>query len=333
MLPRILTLLLGGLLALPAAAAAPFTPQVGLSGFLDLQIEPDADGRERRVHRLGQAELDVDAEIAPRVGLCLAPSWDPVTEAFGVGTAALNLQFSPGDLVAVCRDRGPGWTGLLVGRFDVPFGIDWMLYPSLDRPLVTMPLPVAATHGGWNADGVLLYGAAGAWNALVHSTTGFDHSRVLDSGGEGIWTGRHALGGRLGWVPAAGIALGASAAAIQAVEDRHSQFLAGGDLFVRRGPASLRGEFLRLRTRADEVHLDHGWYLAGQWDLGGPYAIVRWDAWQPEHQAHERRVSWGAGVPLHGAVMVRAEYEWWPGAANPDRLVLQVAAGFRDGPD
>lgn len=316
------------LLGPTSAAADAFVPQVTLSGFLDLQWEPDADGTTSRVHRLGQAEFDLDALIAPGVGLCLAPAWDPVTEAFGVGTAAVNLQVTPGDPAAFCRGEVGDQTGLVAGRFDVPFGIDWLLYPSLDRPLVTMPLPVAATHGGWNADGVMAYGAAGSWNAMLHATTGFDHSRVLDAGGEGIWTGRQAVGGRLGVAPWPGVSLGASAAGIEAVEDRQRQFLAGWDLFVARGRATVRGELLRLRTRGPEEHLDHGWYAAAQWDFGAAYGIARWDEWRPEGLPRQRRLSLGAGVPVRGAVVLRGEYELWPDAGRPDRLVLQVAAGF-----
>lgn len=309
-------------------AGPEFVPEVALGGFMDLQSEPGADGTETPIHRLGQAELDVDALIAPGVGLCLAAAWDPVTEAFGVGTAAVNLRFSPGDPAALCRGEIGDQTGLVAGRFDVPFGIDWLLYPSIDRPLVTMPLPVAATHGGWNADGLLGYGALGRWSVMVHATTGFDHSRVLDSGGEAIWTGRHAVGGRLGLAPWSGVSLGASAAGIEAIEDEQSQFLAGWDFFVTRGSLTVRGELLRLRTRGPEEHLDHGWYVAGQWDFGPWYGIARWDEWQPENQPRQRRLSLGAGMPVRGAVVLRAEYELWPDAGAADRLVLQVAAGF-----
>ncbi|MFN2371067.1 MAG: hypothetical protein ABR506_07930 [Candidatus Krumholzibacteriia bacterium] len=324
---NVLAVILALMGACPAAGDE-VMPRVFLSGFMDLQWEPDADGTTSRVHRLGQAEFDLDAEIAPGVGLCLAPAWDPVTEAFGVGMAAVTLQFTPGDPAALCRGELGGQTGLMAGRFDVPFGIDWLFYPSIDRPLVTMPLPVAATHGGWNADGVMAYGAAGPWNGIIHATTGFDHSRVLDSGGEGIWTGRQAVGGRLGVALWPGVSLGASAAGIEAVEDQQRQFLAGWDLFVERGPATLRGELLRLRPRGPEEHLDHGWYVAAQWDFGAAYGIVRWDEWRPEGLARERRLSLGAGVPVRGAVVLRGEYELWPDAGRADRLVLQVAAGF-----
>jgi hypothetical protein len=323
---------LAALLPATAALAEPparaETPPAVLSGFMDLQAEPGADGQDRKIHRLGQAEIDVDAEIAPGVGLCLAAAWDPATEAFGVGTAAVNLQFGAGGVDAVCRERHLDGTGFVAGRFDVPFGIDWMLYPSIDRPLITMPLPVAATHGGWNADGVLVYGTTGAVNGLLHATTGFDHSRVLDAGGEAIWTGRHAVGGRAGAVPWRGFALGLSAATIEALENGNSQLLLGLDLSWTTGPLAVRGEFLRHRTDAEEDHVDHGWYLATQWDLGPAYGIVRWDEWHPEGRARDRRLSVGAGVPVRGVVILRGEYEWWPDAGRDDRLVLQIAAGF-----
>jgi len=300
-----------GFLAGPHAASADdFESHVTVSGFMDLQWEPGADGRERKIHRLGQAEIDVDAEIAPGVGLCLAPSWDPVTEAFGVGTAAINLRFGEGGPDHICRERHIGGSGVVAGRFDVPFGIDWLLYPSIDRPLVTMPLPVAATHGGWSADGVLVYGSTGAVNGMLHATSGFDHSRVLDSGGEAIWTGRHAVGGRAGAVPRRGLAVGLSAATIDALEDGRTQLLLGVDASAVRGPLHLRGEFLRHRTDGEEDHVDKGWYLGAQWDFGAAYGIVRWDEWQPEGLARDRRLSLGAGVSVRGAVILRAEYEW-----------------------
>jgi hypothetical protein len=175
---------------------------------------------------------------------------------------------------------------------------------------------------------VLVYGSTGAVNGMLHATSGFDHSRVLDSGGEAIWTGRHAVGGRAGAVPLRGLAVGLSAATIDALEDGRTQLLLGVDASAVTGPLHLRGEFLRHRTDAEEDHVDKGWYLAAQWDFGAAYGIVRWDEWQPEGLARDRRLSLGAGVPVRGAVILRAEYEWWPDEGREDRLVLQIAAGF-----
>jgi hypothetical protein len=310
----------------PPAAGADNRPV--LSGFMDLLAEPGADGRDDRVFRIGQAELDIDARVAEGVGLCLAPAWDPAGERLVLGTAIINLRLNGAGLENFCRERHLGRAGVVAGRFDVPFGIDWLLYPSIDRPLVTMPLPVAASHGGWNAEGVMLYGATGIVNGVLHATDGFDSARALAAGGEDVWTGREAVGGRAGVVPRRGWSLGVSAAAIDAVEDDHFQTLLGLDLIAEHGPWLVRGEYLRRRAEGFGDHVDHGWYAACQWRFGGAYGIARWDEWRPEDQPREKRLSLGAGVPLHDGVILRGEYEWWPAEGRADRLTLQIAAAF-----
>ncbi len=309
-----------------AAVRAAEAPAIG--GFMDLQWSPGAAGGDDPVFSLGQAEVGLAAAVNDRTDAALALAWDPDTDEVGLGCATVNLRFGPGDPGSICRHRHLPGSGILAGRFDVPFGVDWLTYPSIDRPLISAPLAVDAAHGSWNADGVLGYASSGPGNVIVHATGGFDRERALADGSAAAWTGRQAFGGRIGAVPVQGFAPGLSAAWVDAVEDGRSLALVGLDLTVDVGRWFMRAEWLQVSSRGAEDHDDHGWYAAVQHAVGPGYGILRWDEWRPEGQPRDRRLCLGAGLPVGAGLVLRAEYEWWPDEGRDDRLALQAAAAF-----
>jgi hypothetical protein len=75
-----------------------------------------------------------------------------------------------------------------VGKFDVPFGNDWVYFASLDRPTMSAPLTTAMLmEGGYNDVGLR---ALGNWRFVNY--VGY----LLKGAGEGL-----AVGGRLAFVP------------------------------------------------------------------------------------------------------------------------------------
>jgi hypothetical protein len=300
-----------------------------VGGFFDLLWEPDPADPARAVFRLGQAEVDIDATLSPRVGVCLAPAWNPDEESLGIGTMALNWQWSDEGLENFCRHRHVRRSGVLVGRFDVPFGIDWQVYPSLDRPLVTAPLVVQRTHGGWNSDGVMVYGARGLFNATAHATSGFPHARYRATPRPATWTPRAVYGGRLGVVPVTGWAAGVSGAWMDIVEADHAMSLTGVDLEILTGAFGLRGEAIRHRaTDGARTGTTDGVYLEGRYGPGRPYGIARWDAVWDADGTVEKVLALGLGYRAQETVVLRAEYGLDLTGRGEDRLLLQLAAGI-----
>ena len=304
-------------------------PSLEVSGFFDLLWEPAPTAPATSAFGLGQAEIDIEATIAPRITLCIAPAWLPDDETLVIATAAMFWQWSEDPVEGFCRSRRGKRAGMVAGRFDVPFGIDWKVYPSIDRPLITPPLVVMATHGGWNSDGVGFFGSAGIFNVNAHATSGFPHTRYVSSPQPENWTARAIYGGRLGLVPLDGLALGASGAWVDVVEEDHSMHMYGVDLQGELGGFSLRGEGIWHYGQAgDREGTTDGAYVEGQYEFARFYGIARWDVVWPVDENTERRLALGMGYPVHQLVILRGEYDVDLTGDGDDRLVFQMAAGF-----
>ena len=296
--------------------------QIFLTGFMDVVFASHTVDPEQPLLAINQAEISVEAVVAPRIAMSITPAWDGET----MSLATAYVQFDRHSTDEYYFSRHLSGYGMLVGRFDVPFGLDWMAYPSIDRPLITPPDAVLGTHGGWNADGILVLGGVGIVNGILHATGGYDFARETMDGGQ-EWQARHAEGGRVGLVPLTGLSLGASGAIVTAAHDRELH-LSGLDAMLRTGRLDLRAEIIRHRTEADGLHTtDEGWYVQGQWDPGPAYVIARWDV-MLDGIDDTRSLSLGAGVPLNPWVILRSEYSAAVGGNGRDTWYLQMAAGF-----
>jgi len=298
--------------------------EVSVSGFMDVVFTSHTPDEELPLLAINQAELTVGAIVAPRIAISITPAWDG--EAMSLATAYVQLDKHSTDEQYFSRHLSG--MGLLVGRFDVPFGLDWLSYPSIDRPLITPPEAVLGTHGAWNADGVAVLGRRGMINGILHATGGFDFEGETADGTQEQWLARHAEGGRLGLTPLTGFSLGMSGAIITAAHER-DMYLVGLDAMVRTGRLDMRGEIIRHRAEADGLAItDEGWYLQAKWDLGPAYAIARWDVLLDDGEEDSRHLSMGVGVPLNPWVTLRSEYQMAVADKGEDTFYLQMAAGF-----
>jgi hypothetical protein len=117
-----------------------------ISGFGDL-LATFQDENRGETFNIGQAEIDLESELIDKFSMVLAIAYDEDSFTIGVFTVDYNIwqadEFSPFIL---------GIENITIGggRFDVPFGIDYHVYPSIDRKLVSSPLVVEYTHNSWN---------------------------------------------------------------------------------------------------------------------------------------------------------------------------------------
>ncbi|MCP4570978.1 MAG: hypothetical protein GY838_01375 [bacterium] len=298
-------------------------PAVKVSGFADLVATTEPTSAEDPHWRINQVELGFETLISPRVGIFMAPGWDG--EAFSL--ASVYIQFEEHSTDEYVFSRHLTGVGFIAGRFDVPFGIDWLTYPSIDRPLITTPTSVLGTHGAWNADGIMFLGCHQWLNLIVQATGGSHMERPAPGGGTVVWSGRHAEGGRLGFCPLEGFSCGGSVAIISAAHDRERR-LWGMDAMLQRGALDLRAEYVDHRADAEGLRLrDEAWYVQSRWDFGPTYGIARWDVLETT-AGPSRSLSVGAGVPVDEGVVVRGEFRAALDGPEADVFYLQLAAGF-----
>ena len=325
------TLVLGMMFLLVGQASAQDYPSLEIWGFMDFQLAGDDDWAGGDRFLLGQAEIDVEAEVAPYVSTAVALAFDPDEESFGLGVAVADFHMWGHGNGHRYQNKTIDASGLIVGLFDVPFGIDWQVYPSIDRSLISGPLAVAGTHDGWNDLGVTFYIESGIWNGVFYAVNGFEREGEIN-GGEYVVTGDGGFGTRVGANPVGTLEFGASAASVSGQEDNQSMVLYGADCQFGLGALSFKGEYISHQVDDGQGAdwTNNGYYAQAQYDFECWYLVCRYDHFDGESEALtvEERVCCGAGVAVLPQTQLRGEYQVGVSDEMPDTWALQWAVAF-----
>jgi hypothetical protein len=196
-------------------------------------------------------------------------------------------------------------SGVSFGRFDVPFGIAYLEYPSVENRLITQPQAVLATHGAWNDAGAQFYAVGKHWTSIGYLVNGMEHPLNAEE----TAPARTAAGGRLSGKVDELFEVGASAAWDFAKEGP-VMFFGGGDVNLSLGPLEVRGEYLLKHVDAPEVpELTHGAYSRALLHLDPAFLVGRYDTVLDGSTTIDRRLSGGVGVEIFPQGEVRAVYE------------------------
>ena len=260
------------------------------------------------------------------LGLAFERSWFGAEGVLAVGDRAPEL----GLLVGSIRLAGPRDAllpasfelSLFGGQLDAPVGIDGDEYGDLERPMISAPLLLEATHGGWNDWGAGVRVAVGELEVSVFGARGY--AAAADVSAE-AWTPGPAFGARAVYQVLERLTVGASGVA---VFDQ--------DLTARTGLLELDAQ---LEVAGFAVKAEGLAQLSG--DAGpiyGAYLTAHRAWWIFEAAARaelvvgageaEPRLGVTAGVqvwPEH--VLVRAEYDTDLSRLE-DRVQLQVVAAL-----
>jgi hypothetical protein len=231
--------------------------EVTAFGDIRYRIEPDAaDGFE-----IGSVELDTSLELSPHVKVSSALPYDPEGDSFGLAAFTVDGSFAGPSEKHLVKTELLEDSGVIFGKFDVPFGVAYLEYAATDNPFVLTPVSIDATHGGWNDLGAQGYAIGRNLNATFYLVNG-DHFATEES------TPELAYGGRLGLLPFGELELGGSFAR---VEGTTSETLVGGDLSANAGPFTLKNEYVRRRPELgtklegfySEALFRHCWFFTG----------------------------------------------------------------------
>ncbi len=131
-----------------------------------------------------------------------------------------------------------------VGRFDVPFGNDWVYFASVDRSTVTAPLTTdLVMGGGYNDWGMRVYGNSIPLNYVVVATRGFFESpAIVGRIGLTPFNTPYTLSERTEVQP---LEIGISYLHDMGKRTKPGQQVFALDLEISLGPLHIQGEFLR----------------------------------------------------------------------------------------
>lgn len=280
--------------------------QIEYSGFADILYTKALGDDGEAGFNYGQFEVDLSGSVVPGVTFEGAIAYNADDGVFEAGAGFLDIHLKGSDEDHPARGGFISHSGLLVGQFDVPFGIDYLHIPSPDRSLVTSPLLNQATIDGWNDVGLNLYGELSLLNFNVFAVNGASNGL--------------ALGGRLGF-PVAGLLEVGTSFAIQTGENDAEAVpsLMGIDFQATSGVISTRLEY-QMATAMLEGDFDtmtdddehSGYYLQLNLDLNEMvnlplFLVGRFGGWEYGDETASR-ITAGLGYEFEPGFECRAEY-------------------------
>ena len=303
----------------------PASAQVEWSGFFDILY---TDSQEKGDGTFGYGQFEVDLAVSPSECISAegALAYNADEGFFELGAGFLDFHLFGSE--EGHRVRGGAFThsGLIVGQFDVPFGIDYRVIPSIDRKLVTPPLVNQMTIDSWNDWGIQLYGATDRANVVLFGVNG-------SAGGQ-------AIGGRIGVTPTEQIEVGGSYAFDMNGDGEVASTVLGIDLGASWNALSVKGEYTMAEDdKTEDASWKHaGFYVQGTYDFeeatGRPaFVVLRYGTWSPDDDAAEDldRLTAGLGYRIVEGVEVRCELQKNGGEndeVNDDVIALQVVVGY-----
>lgn len=159
--------------------------RLDISGFFDMLARSENEGE--RPFDLGAFELDLGYSFMDQFAVSSALVWDGA----GSNVAVAVIDYHLYDHRIPARGRiftEPGFH-LQAGRFDLPFSSDFQFFAATDRLTLTAPLTTSRIQqGGFNSDGLRVYGSGRVFNYAFFST-----DSIYENAGR-AWGGRIGLG-------------------------------------------------------------------------------------------------------------------------------------------
>lgn len=312
-------------------------PGLEITGFFDVVGSHQIASEDETEFGLGQAEVDLESELSEKAAISVAVAYNNESSNFELGAAELGIN------LFVNENSFINAIDVVAGQFDVPFGLDYQVYASIDRKLITEPW-FADIHGGWrgwNDFGVQLQAASqygnfvGYWvngfeesaevtQRIINLTTGLEEDTVLEYN----TTPADAFGTRVGIIPIAGLEIGGSFAVGFNQSGKDEMTLSGVDIQLTSNKLLLKGEYLYHsvnRTIAKEGH--QGYYFQPIYSFERVFITGRYSSFKPENEDWIDQVSLGAGYSIHEGVELRFETVINDNKDN-NQNILQLVAGF-----
>ena len=309
----------------PAEIAINESTTLQIVGFGDIlaTFSEENDGRR---FEIGQAEVDLESELTSRFSMALAIAYDEGSFTIGAFTADYEVWSASESSPSIMGVNNFSIGG---GQYDVPFGIDYLVYPSIDRKLVSTPLVVENTHDSWNDIGGYAFAEATWGNVTAFVANSFCYEGANPAGEELTTQNDLAIGGRLGLVPHESIEVGGSIAKISGLDQTYDMLLTSVDLQLAVANFEIKGEYIshNFDSKEEGEFTNDGYYVQGLYGINDWYLVGRYGEFRPDQKSADiARMSAGVGHIINDMIELRLEYQ-----ANKeikDTAIFQVAFGF-----
>lgn len=290
--------------------------QLGIefNGFFDIQQQFQLFPAENKGIDYGQFEIGFSKSIASFISAEGAIAYNGDSEKFELGSAVCNIQLFGQDDSHLYPNTFIVESGIQVGQFDIPFGLDYRYIPSPDRKFISSPLIVDRTISAMNNLGFNLYTTLERVNVNLYMVNGLMENNL-------------SIGGRLGALPLPNLEFGFSWLTNLGEEGFTHCYLMGFDMLYKVYVFEIRGEFINSDGIIDgcleerELHFNHdGYYLQlltrmNNWISLPVYTGFRIAEWLISYNTNSlisgptHKVSWLVGYSVSSSVDVRLEFQ------------------------
>ena len=295
----------------------PAFAELEVSGFVD--VLGQGQQGENTTFGMGAFEIDFASEFSSKVSFEGAV----VVEGGEVGLGQTLVDFK-----LLNEDR----LGVQVGLLDMPFGIDYQVFATPDRKLVTLPLVTELMmDGGWGDIGVNLHGAVSLLNYNLYVVNGMGEdggapvNQIIDN------NNTKSVGGRIGVLPIKDLELGFSYVQGPYLDGTADEALSriGGDIQFAYERLQIKGEFVRGEEEVpggtDNEHQGYYIQLLGE-ATEKVYGVARFGYWKPKGGDRVTRITIGLGYDLIENVSLRGEYQINDETPNVDNNLFSMQA-------
>jgi hypothetical protein len=300
-----------------------------ISGFFDVTTSYNHNADDKTDFAMNQAEVDMEKQLSDIASASVAIAYNSEESVFELAVAEVGINLYENDNSFLTSINVYG------GQFDVPFGIDYNVYASIDRKLVSAPLAVDLTHCGWNDFGAKVELNATQGNLMLFWVNGFTPSdEVIDVVEATLSlsvvdpTPANAFGGRLGVAPVENLEIGGSFSMGINESNENEMLMFGGDLQWAYDKFQVKGEYIThsLNRSVEEVK-NQGYYAQALYNFGQVFLVGRYGSFQFDSADWTNRISAGIGFVVTEGVELRWESTIWKDSDNNTNL-LQLVAGF-----
>jgi hypothetical protein len=285
--------------------------QPELTGFFDVIHTQDLIKNNFSKFQINQFELDISYAHQSHFSLGTAVSFNNETQNMELAIAYAHYNFFDDIGMHPRREEKMNHTGIVAGKFDINFGLDYLSFASPDRPVVSSPLVYEKTIGNWNDVGIEFHIVHGALQFHLWSVNGFY---------EGI-----DFGGSIRYSIFPFLSIGASYMNDFEKIDKIKANLKGLDFLIGTEDIEIKSEYLLAKgifmeekdTLGSKNH--GGYYIQALTQLNKLLTVplfftIRYGKWNSEVDRdlngindYETRITLGLGYHLHKNVSARFE--------------------------
>ncbi len=286
--------------------------QPELTGFFDVINTQNFTENKYSQFQINQFELDISYAHQSRFSLGTAIAYNSETQNMELAMAYAHYNFINEEGIHPRREETTNHAGIIVGKFDMHFGLDYLSFASPDRPIVSQPLVYEKTIGGWSDTGVDFH--------MLHNNFSF-HVWVVNGFYKGI-----SLGGNLRYSFLPFLSVGVSQSTDFVKIDETKSSLTGIDILIETDIVEIKSEYLWVKgvyageqdtLGTEEIH--GGFYVQVLTQLNELISLpmfftLRYGQWNSKEDRDfngiidsENRFTVGLGYQFHENVSARLE--------------------------